>query len=129
MSKLVVDASAWLEYLDGSSDGQCVKDLITDAELFTSSICLAEVIARMIRRGLSSDVANESLTNLSTIIPIDAQLAREGGKLYAELRKTKPKIALSDAITLAVARKKAAKILTFDTDFQSIPEANLLKKR
>ena len=43
--KLVVDASAWVEYLHGSTEGQKVKELVESDknEVFSTTITLLEV--------------------------------------------------------------------------------------
>lgn len=123
MDKLVVDASAWLEYLDGSTKGEGIRKRFEKAQLYTPAICLAEIIARMIRRGFSPEIAKIAVPARSTVVAIDGNIGITGGTLYAELRKERPKIALSDALTLAIARKLGAKVLTCDNDFRGIPEA------
>lgn len=126
MNKFVVDASAWLEYFDGSPKGEKIKKYFEDAELYTSALCVAEVVARVLRRGASADVARTVINARSVVISVDFDLGAHGGILYATLRKTRAKISLSDAITLAIAKKLSAKILTFDNDFRGIPEAVII---
>lgn len=126
MDKLVVDSSAWIEYLDGSAAGERVREYFKDKQLYTPANCVAEMIVRASKTGISLDVVKMILCARSTIISIDFDLSCEGGLLYSTLRKQKPKIALSDTLTIAVARKLSAKILTFDNDFRGLPEAIVL---
>ncbi len=126
MDKLVVDSSAWIEYLDGSPEGEKVRKYFKERQLFTPTNCVAEIIARAIRSGISIELVKTVLNAQSTIVSIDFEIGCHGGILYTELRKQKPKISLSDAITLAVTKKLEAKILTFDNDFGGISEAIVL---
>ncbi|MEK6868417.1 MAG: PIN domain-containing protein [Nanoarchaeota archaeon] len=126
MDKLIVDSSAWIEYLDGSPEGEKVRKYFKEKQLFTPANCVGEIIARAIRTGISVELVKTVLNAQSTIISIDFEIGYQGGILYTELRKQKPKISLSDALTLAIAKKLNAKILTFDNDFQGLAEAIVL---
>jgi len=126
MTKFIIDSSAWIEYLNGSERGDKLKKYFERNELFTTSVCVAEVIAKVIREGHSTNIAEKAIHSNSTIINIDFLLAVEAGKTYITLRKTKPKIALSNAISLVVAQKISGKVITFDKDFANLPEAIVL---
>lgn len=126
MDKLLVDSSAWIEYLDGSPEGEEVRKYFKEKQLFTSTNCVAEIIARALRTGISIELVKTVLKAQSIIISIDFESGCQGGIIYTDLRKQKPKISLSDAVTIAVARKIEAKILTFDNDFQGVAEAIVL---
>lgn len=43
-TKYVLDAWAWIEYLDGSSTGKEVSDKIKEGNAYTNVVTLAEVI-------------------------------------------------------------------------------------
>ena len=126
MDKLIVDSSAWIEYLDGSPEGEKVRKYFKEKQLFTSTNCVAEIIARALRTGISTELIKTVLNSQSTIINIDFDTGYQAGILYTELRKEKPKISLSDAMTLAIAKKIEAKVLTFDNDFRGLAEAIVL---
>ena len=72
------------------------------------------------------DVATSAIKSLSIIKPVGLELATKGGSLYVDLRSTRPKIAFSDALTLAAARIIGVKVLTFDRDFDKLPDAIVL---
>ena len=126
MDKLIVDSSAWIEYLDGSPEGEKVRKYFKEKQLFTSTNCVAEIIARALRTGISIELIKTVLNVQSTIVNIDFDTGYQAGIIYTELRKQKPKISLSDAMTLAIAKKIEAKILTFDNDFRGLAEAIVL---
>jgi PIN domain nuclease of toxin-antitoxin system len=126
MTKLVVDSSAWIEYLDGSAKGEKVREHFKEKQLFTPTNCVAEIVARAGRTGISIELVKTVLNAQSTIVAIDFETSCQGGILYTALRKKKPKIALSDTLTLAVAQSLKAKVLTFDNDFRGLKEAIVL---
>lgn len=126
MTKYVIDSSAWIEYFKGTPEGQNVKKYFEANELFTTSLCVAEITAKFLREGLPVEAALLAIRSQSTIISLDFPIGSEAGKLYFELRKKKPKIALSDAFSLIVAKNINAKVLTFDNDFRGSPEAIVL---
>ncbi|HIH42834.1 TPA: type II toxin-antitoxin system VapC family toxin [Candidatus Woesearchaeota archaeon] len=123
MAKYLIDSSAWIEYLAGSKRAEPLKKYFEEGELFTSPVCVAEIIAKVAKEGLSVENAKNSIHTHSSIFAFDFNTAVDAGTTYAELRKIKPKIALSDAITIVLARNIKAKILTFDNDFRNIQEA------
>ncbi|MBI5003183.1 PIN domain-containing protein [Candidatus Woesearchaeota archaeon] len=126
MDKLVVDSSAWIEYFKGGTKGNTVKKYVDTHILFTSGFCIGEITATFLRYDMPLDVALSFLKVKGTVVLIDFSIAENAGRLYHELRKKNGKISLSDAVTLAIAKKIGAKILTFDNDFRGIPEAIVL---
>ncbi|MBI4918954.1 PIN domain-containing protein [archaeon] len=128
MTRLVIDSSAWIEYLKGSKSADKLNEYFETGELFTTSVCVSEIIAKVLREGLSSNIALQAIRSMSSIISVDAEIGIDAGKIYFELRKTKPKIALSDAITISAAKKLSAKIITFNRDFDGLSQAMVLSK-
>jgi len=126
MVKFIVDSSAWIEYLGGTPKGSKLQKYFDGGELFTTGVCVAEVVAKVLREGLSAEIALDAIRSLSKIIPVDYALGSDGGKLYVSLRSSRPKIALADALSVSAARRLSAKVLTFDKDFSGLPEAIVL---
>ncbi len=120
----MVDAYAWIEYLDGTTRGARVRDLIEDLHNvnFTSSVTLAEVVSKFARRGWDVKLALRALEDNSTILPVDAGLAKLAGEVHAEVKKKVRDFGLADAFVLATARTKLSKVLTGDPHFKSLPE-------
>lgn len=127
MGKLIVDASAWVEYLSGTEKGEKVKKYFEKNELYTPAISVSEVIAKMLREGFSEEIAILAMPARSQIVSTNFEIASDAGKIYYTLRKKRDKISLSDAICLSTAKKLSGKVLTFDNDFQGISEAIVLK--
>ncbi len=127
MVKIVVDSSMWIEYFKGSPKGEILRQHIEHDELFITSVCVAEVTAIVLREGFSLDTTIVILQSLAKTIAVNFSQAHDAGVLYADLRKKKQKISLSDVITISVAKSIDAKILTCDHDFQGLANVILVE--
>jgi predicted nucleic acid-binding protein len=128
MSKHVVDAYAWIEYLDGSEAGRKVGALLeNNSETYTCAMTIAEVASKVSRKGRNVKIAYDVLLSNSQIVNVDEELSLQAGLLHCEMRKTLKDFGLADAYVLAVARTVNAKILTGDPHFRGFKEAILIK--
>ncbi len=127
MSKIILDASAWLEYFEDTTLAPTIEEYLQNSVVMTFSITLAEVVAKILRHGKEPTRAITAIKQLSTIMNTTEELSLATAKTYALLRKTKTKISLSDVYLIELARQERAKILTKDTDFEGIKEAVLLR--
>ena len=128
MSKHVIDAYAWIEYLDGSEAGRKVGALIEENdETYTCAMTIAEVVSKVARKGKNVKVAYDVLLSNSQIVNVDEELSLEAGLLHFEMRKTLKDFGLADAYVLATAKKLKLKILTGDLHFKNVKEAVLIK--
>src|SRR3972149_7060258 len=128
MNRHVIDAYAWIEYLDGTEPGGRVSELIENQdEIFTCAMAIAEVVSKVARKGMNVKTAYDVLLNNSQVVNADEELSLEAGLLHFEMRKTLKDFGLADAYVLATARKFKTKILTGDPHFKSVREAVLIK--
>jgi predicted nucleic acid-binding protein len=128
MRKYVIDAYAWIEYLDGSEAGRQVSALLEKAdETYTCAMTIAEVIGKVARKGKNVQVAYDVLLSNSRIVDVDEELSLQAGMLHFEMRKTLKDFGLAAAYVLATARKLKSKVLTGDAHFKSVKEAVLVK--
>ena len=129
MSKYIVDAWAWVEYLIGSERGARVKEILDEDgnEVYLCAITLAEVISKVAREGRNTQAAYAMLSGNSQIVNIDGKLSLEAGMLHFEMRKTSKDFGIADAYALATARKLKSKVLTGDPHFKGLKEAVLIK--
>ena len=128
MSRHVIDAYAWIEYLDGTETGRRVGEVIENQdEVFTCAMTIAEVVSKVARKGMNVKTAYDVLLNNSQVINADEELSLEAGLLHFETRKTLKDFGLADAYVLATARKLKSKILTGDPHFKGMKEAILIK--
>lgn len=121
MASIVVDSYAWVEYADGSLEGQTAREYIEGpAELLTPAIVIAELADRATRtdrRDAWREALRPFIQRHSTVSALDTDLADRSGALKWELRESSPEAGLADAIVLATARAADAKVLTGDPDF------------
>ena len=127
MTKHVIDAYAWIEYLDGSTSGKKVASILeTNDAVYTCAITLGEVVSKVARMGKEAKIAYDVLLSNSQIITVDEELSLQAGLIHCEMRKTSKDFGLADAYILAAARKLKSKIITGDPHFQGIKEAIMI---
>jgi len=122
--KYIVDAYAWIEYLEGSKLGEKVRELIlSNNEILSLNVTVAEIISKVKRKESNVELAYKAVTINSKIIEITPETAKNAGLFHVEIRKKIKNFGLVDAIILMVAREKRAKILTGDFHFRGFKEA------
>jgi predicted nucleic acid-binding protein len=123
MTKHLIDAYAWIEYLDGRTSGKKVVSILeNNQEVYTCAITLGEVVSKVARMGKDAKIAYDVLLSNSQIINVDEELSLRSG-LFTEMLKTSKDFDLADAYILATARKIKSKIVTGNPHFQGIKEA------
>lgn len=129
MSKYVIDAYAWIEYLRGSRAGEQVKAVFEEEnnEVYTCAVTIAEVVSKTAREGQNVEVAYRILLNNSQVVNVDEEVSRRAGLLHAEMRRNEKDFGIADAYVLATARRLKSKVLTGDLHFRSVKEAHLLE--
>ncbi len=125
MTKYVIDAYAWIEYLEDSEKGRTAAKIIEDSsnEIFTSSATIAEVISKFLRANKDFRIALTAINSLSMTIIVTQELSCLAGKIHFETKRKNKNFGMLDAFVAASAKKISAKILTGDDDFESFKEA------
>ncbi len=116
MTKYILDRYAWIEYFDGSSKGEKVKQLIENNsnEIFTSTLSIAEVMIKLLKNGKVPDEAYVTINSFSKSIPVDNEVSKYAAYLYVEKRKVFKDIGIVDVIIMAQARLHDLTIITGD---------------
>jgi predicted nucleic acid-binding protein len=129
MSKYVVDAYAWVEYLIGSECGKKVRAILDEEgnEVYTCAVTVAEVVSKTAREGRDFEEAYDILMSDSQVVNVDEEVSKEAGVLHSEMRNIEKDFGLADAYVLAIARRTKSKVLTGDLHFKGIKEAILIK--
>jgi len=129
MSKYVIDAYAWIEYLRGSRAGEKVRAILEEenSEVYTCAVTIAEVISKTAREGQNAEIAYGILLNNSQVVNVDEEVSKRAGLLHAEMRKIERDFGLADAYVLATARRLRSKVLTGDLHFRGFKEAILIE--
>jgi predicted nucleic acid-binding protein len=82
MTKHVIDAYAWIEYLDGSDAGRKVTAILeNNDDIYTCAVTLAEVVSKVARKGEDAKVAYDVLLSNSQIVSVDEELSLQAGLL------------------------------------------------
>jgi predicted nucleic acid-binding protein len=127
MSKYVIDAYAWIEYLDGTDAGRKVTTILeNNDETYTCAVTIAEVVGKVARKGKDPKTPYDILLSNSQVVSVNDELSLQAGLLHCEMRKTAKDFGLADAYVLATARKLKAKVLTGDAHFRSLNEAIMI---
>jgi predicted nucleic acid-binding protein len=129
LSKYVVDAWTWVEYLIGSEFGIKLREVLDEdsSEVYTCAVTVAEVVSKVAREGRDVEAAYALLLSNSQVVNANEELSKHAGLLHCEMRKGLKDFGLADAYVLATARKLKAKVLTGDVHFKGVKEAVLIR--
>ena len=125
--KYLIDAYAWIEYLEGSSKGEKVSNIIEENnEIFILPITIAEVVSKVKRKNGNHELAYNVLISKSKIIEMTPKISRNSGILHAETRKKSSRFGIVDATIIETAKIIDAKIITGDPHFKESKEAIII---
>jgi PIN domain nuclease of toxin-antitoxin system len=117
MTEFVLDASAILADLHGEPGGEMVRASVQDSVL--SAVNLAEVITKLIDRGLSAEQASALSDQLSCeVLDADRRRASAVGVLHAKTRGSG--VSLGDRFCLALAEELNLPALTGDRRWKEL---------
>ena len=125
--KILVDSSAWIEYLEGSEAGERVSQILKNEEIYSINLIIAEVVSKIKRNNQDFNLAYKIISSNSMVFDLNPRIAKEAGLIHAEIKKKVRNFGLIDAIILSSAKKLNAKILTNDTHFEGFKETILIK--
>jgi len=128
MTRYVVDAFAWVEYLAATPLGARVRTIVEDDgnEIFCAALSISEVVSRTVREGRDGRQAADHLEGASIVVPMDFSLAVATGIIHAEKRRQIRDFPYGDAAILAVAKRLKAKVLTGDAHFRGLENVEYL---
>lgn len=130
MDRLVVDSWAWVEYLRGSEAGRRVDARLESTEdLWTSVVSLTEVVSKYRRERIPEQPAIDAISSLSRFGVPSRDDAVEAGRIHAEVKPKSPNFGLADSFVLQLARKLGGKVLTGDSDFKGLRDAEYIGKK
>ena len=115
---LLIDSSAWLEYLTQDTDAAKFAPFIeSDSPTLVPTIVLYEVVRILLReRGKTESDRFISAALRRVIVPFD-----EGLALAAAQVSNTTKLAMADSIIYATAQAHQAQIVTGDAAFRGLP--------
>ena len=125
--KILIDSSAWIEYLEGSTKGEKVREIFSgDNELYVLNFIISEVISKIKRKNMNEELAYRAIITNSKVLNLTPRIAKNAGLLHAEMKKKIKDFGLADALILATAREMNMKVLTEDKHFKKFKEAVFL---
>lgn len=121
----VVDTSAWLEYMSGSTTGQLIAaELPVRHEWLVPTIVqleMAKFLLRTAGESLAEDVA--AFSQKCIAVPLDTDMALAAAEIGL-----RHKLATADAIIYATAQRLGADLLTCDAHFKDLDGVRYVPK-
>lgn len=120
---ILVDTSAWIEWLVGSHTGTVVARRLPErADWLVPTIVQLE-LAKWLTREVSEDKADQviAFTQLCHVVPLNTEVA-----LAAAEACRKHKLATADAIIFVTTSMSGAELLTCDRHFEGLSGVTLI---
>lgn len=124
-SNYVVDSSVWINYF-GAKISVHEREIIETGTISISVIAFAEVADKLERSGLLNNEFLEFMQVRSRVVPLTFEICKKAAHLKNQLRISKPKFGLADAIHLATSQQEHAILLTSDKDFEGIDNTKIV---
>ena len=115
---LVIDTSAWIEWIIGSPIGKKLAQHLPERHDRLVPTIVQHELAKCLTRERGETKANEiiAFTQLCTVAPLNTEIA-----IAAANACRTHNLATADAIIYATARAFHAELLTCDSDFKNLP--------
>ena len=122
---ILVDTSAWIEWLIDSATGAKVSEHLPEqAEWLVPTMVQLE-LAKWLTREVGEDKADQviAFTQVCLVVPLDTEIALAAAEACRE-----HKLPTADAIIFATARARGATLLTCDAHFKGLPGITIIQK-
>ena len=122
---ILLDTSAWIEWLTESSTGELVGSQLPDRSEWIVPTIVQFEMAKWITREIGPDESEWflALTEDSDIVALDTAIAIAAAEVSREHG-----LSTADAIILATAHAEGAALLTCDKDFAGLPGVEFIGK-
>jgi predicted nucleic acid-binding protein len=122
---VLVDTSAWIEWLIGSPTGDKLAGHLPDQADWLAPTMVQLELAKWLTREAGEDKADQviAFTQVCHVVPLDTEIALAAAEACRE-----HKLATADAIIFATARAQGATLLTCDKHFEGLPGVTLIEK-
>ena len=122
---VLVDTSAWIEWLMGSATGRAVGTVMPSQDEWLVPTIVQLELAKWLIRELGEDRADQviAFSQMCRIVPLDTRIALAAAELCARHR-----LATADAIIYATAPDPDAELLTCDAHFEGLDGVRYLAK-
>jgi predicted nucleic acid-binding protein len=123
---LLLDTSAWVEFFQKTERGEKVKHYLKKERCFTSIVSIAEISHWARKQKLNSKELVGYITSLTEILNLTLDIAFLAGELNFERKRIIKNWGMLDSFILATAARFGLKILTKDSQFQDLPNLEIL---
>jgi predicted nucleic acid-binding protein len=122
---ILVDTSAWIEWLIGSPTGEAVAGHLPGQEAWVVPTMVQLELATWLAREVGEDKADQviAFTQVCRVVPLDTEIALAAAEACRAYR-----LATADAIVFATARAQGATLVTCDAHFDGLPGVRLVPK-
>lgn len=122
---LLVDTSAWIEWLIDSPAGREVAKAIPAQDGWLVPTIVQLELAKWMTREIGEDKADQviAFSRMCAVAPLDTNIALLAAELCAEHR-----LATADAVVYATAVTHGAEVLTCDAHFKGLPGVAYIAK-
>jgi predicted nucleic acid-binding protein len=122
---VLVDTSAWIEWLIGSPTGEALSERLPQQSDWLVPTMVQLELAKWLTREVGEDKADQviAFTQVCQVVPLDTEIA-----LAAADACLTHKLATADAIIFATARARGATLLTCDAHFEGLPGVDFMPK-
>lgn len=122
---VLVDTSAWIEWLVGSAAGGVVAAHLPDQTEWLVPTMVQLELCKWMMREMEEEKADQviAFSQLCRIVSLDTEIA-----LLAAESCRRHKLATADAIIFASARLHGAALITCDAHFEGLPDVTLISK-
>jgi predicted nucleic acid-binding protein len=122
---VLVDTSAWIEWLIGSPTGEKLSEQLPDQADWLVPTMVQLELTKWLTREVGEDQADQviAFTQVCNVVPLDTEIA-----LGAAEACRAHELATADAIIFASARAHDAMLLTCDRHFEGLPGVTLIEK-
>lgn len=124
---MLIDTSAWVEFLLGSRKGNRVRETINSEACYSSIVTIAELSNWAQRENQETERIIDAVKELSAVIGLDEDIAVLAGKLNFNRKKENRKWGMMDSMILATAEMYDMEILTCDDDFSDVSKVTVLR--
>ena len=121
---VLVDTSAWIEWLIGSPTGEKVAEHLPEQADWLVPTMVQLELAKWLSREVGEDKADQviAFTQVCQVVALDTEIALAAAEACRD-----HKLATADAIMFATARTKGAKLLTCDKHFAGLSGVTLIE--
>lgn len=123
---VIVDSCGWLEWFTDGKLADSYKDYLADADnLLIPAVILYEVY-KVLKREAGEEKALLAVGYMKNalVIPLDDTLALASADIALQ-----EKLAMADAIIVAVSRARGCRIITSDADLKDLDNVDYLEKK